>query len=257
MYLARMDLSLALQDLGLSDKQARIYLALLQKGEGSAYEVATRSGLKKPTTYVLLQEMVERRLVKVVLNQKATHYVAVDPVELFVETRTKFQRAESALPELRALSNVEAKTVRAEYFEGLSGVRDMYSGALKDKNAKEQIGFYAHGRDTVPELMQYWSELNADLVKRSIHRRGITTKDATTKEYIEYTAVPKELLDLKALSPKLYDSNISIEVFGSSTYILSHQYLQGIVIQNPDIANVLKQIFELVWKYVPEAIAKT
>jgi HTH-type transcriptional regulator, sugar sensing transcriptional regulator len=245
-----MDLTSALQDLGLTDKQSRIYLALLQYGEGTAYEAAKQSGIKKPTAYVLLEEMVERRIVKKVLHPKATRYAAIDPVEIFVIARSKFERAEAALPELRAMSKSKNQRVRAEYFEGLSGVREMYQNITAD-DSKEQIAFYAHGRDTSPELMKYWLELNKEYAQQGIKRRGITTNDPSLKDYLNYKVTPKEFIEFKALSPKIYDSNISIEVFGAYTRILSHKYLQGIIIDNPDVASVMKQIFEIVWKYAP------
>ena len=50
------------------------------------------------------------------------------------------------------------------------------------------------------------------------------------------------------ISKKKYSSNISIEVYKNFTQIISHRYLQGILIDNPDIARVMKQIFELVWE---------
>jgi HTH-type transcriptional regulator, sugar sensing transcriptional regulator len=246
-----MNLTYALQSLGLSEKQARIYLALLQYGEGTAYEAAKQSGIKKSTTYVLLEEMVEQRVVKKVLHPKSTRYAALDPVDIFVDARGKLERAETALPELRALSKTENKRVNAEYYEGPSGVREMYQKLSSEEKTKEQVAFYAHGRDTSPELMNYWIELNKEYLKHGIKRRGITTNDPSIKDYLESKIVPKEFMQLKALSPKIYDSNISIEIFGSYTRILSHKYLQGIVINNPDIASVLKQIFEIVWKYAP------
>jgi len=246
-----MDLTNALMNLGLTSKEAAIYLALLKLGEGSAYEVSKTSGLKRPTAYVILDELVERRIIRKILHPKAVHYAANDPVELFVSTRHKVEQAEQALPELRALAQTEAKTVKAEYYEGISGIREMYEKLLRNGKTKDYIGFFAHERDTSQELTDYWTELNSEFVKRKISRRGITSKDPSIDQYITYQAVPKDLIQLKALPLKMYDSNISIEVYDQSTQILSHRHMQGIVIQNPDIANVVRQIFEIVWKTVP------
>ncbi|MEN9558604.1 MAG: hypothetical protein RL141_973 [Candidatus Parcubacteria bacterium] len=246
-----MSLTNALESLGLSDKQARLYLALLEHGEGTAYEAAKRSGIKKPTAYVLLEEMVERRVVKKILSAKAMHYAALDPVDIFVHARGKLDRAEAVLPELRALAKTENKKVHAEYYEGPAGVQEMYQRLFNDKTAKDGIAFYAHGRDTSSEIMNYWIEVNKEFMKRGIKRRAVTTDDPSIKDYLESKITPPEFMRLKALSPTIYDSNISIEVFGSHTHILSHKYLQGIVINNPDIADALKQIFEIVWKGAP------
>ena len=155
-----MNLTNALESLGLSNKQARLYLSLLQHGEGTAYEAAKKSGIKKPTAYVLLEEMVERRVVRKILHAKSTHYAVVDPVEIFVQARSRLENAEAVLPELRALAKTERTRVHAEYYEGRSGVRQMYQRLFNDRNVKEGVAFYAHGRDIAPDIMDYWIEVN-------------------------------------------------------------------------------------------------
>ena len=55
-----MELKEALQTIGLNEKECAVYLALLQLGRASAYSVAQKSGLKKPTTYVILDELIEK-----------------------------------------------------------------------------------------------------------------------------------------------------------------------------------------------------
>lgn len=243
-----MDLHSALKNLGLSEKEAAIYLALLQGGQATAYQLANRSGLKKPTTYVILDELIERGAARKLMQRRGAIYVATDPVELFVEARNRFENAESALPQLRALAQGDKKTISASYFEGMTGIKEMYKKLVQKTAGKTCVGFYAHEKDTPKELREYWSVLNAEMVKQKIKLRGVTTVDATTKEYLEFKKMPRELLDIKGLSPKEYSSNVSIEVYGDCTQIVSHQYVQGLLIQNPDIANVMRQIFEIVWK---------
>ena len=48
-----------LVNLGLNEKEATIYLTLLSLNKATAYYIALKSGLKKPTTYV------RRSLVKI------------------------------------------------------------------------------------------------------------------------------------------------------------------------------------------------
>lgn len=244
-----MDLKRSLQYFGLTDKEAKIYLTLLQIGKQSAYSVAKNSGLKKPTAYVLLEGLASKSVVNKSPLAKAVQYEAVDPVELFVDMRQRMQYAETALPELRALHGNKSSKTKTVYYEGLSGLREMYKQTLGGNEGHEQIAFYAHQKDTPSELKEFWKELNREYVKRGIKRRGITTLDPSLKDYLAYKVAPKEFLRLKSLSPKEYSSNISIEVFGNNTQIVSHRYLQGVLIENPDVANVMRQIFEIVWAH--------
>jgi sugar-specific transcriptional regulator TrmB len=243
-----MELKTAIENLGFSEKEAAVYLALLQEGQATAYKIASRSGLKKPTTYVILDGLISRGAAHKVLRAKRTEYAATDPVELFVRSRNRIAQVESVLPELRALAKNDAKVVQTTYYEGLAGVKEMYANLLEEAAGKTCVGFYASTKDTPQELAEYWPELNAEMVKRKISLRAITTKDETTKPYLDYKRIPKQFVDAIGLAPSIYSSNISIEIYGPFTHILSHRYVQGILIRNPDVADVLRQIFEIVWK---------
>jgi len=243
-----MDLQSALQNLGLNEKEAAVYLALLEQGESTAYQVAKRSGLKKPTTYVILDQLIERGAVRKILKEKATAYTATDPVEIFVAARSRFEQAERSLPELRALARSDAKVVQTSYYEGLIGIKEMYKHLLQEAEGKTLLGFFAHTKDTPKGLIEYWKEFNTEVERRKIAVQGITPKDETTKPYLELAKKNKDRFELKGYPTSVYSSNISIEIYGDTTQITSHRYLKGILIRNPDIANTMRQIFELVWK---------
>ena len=85
-----MELQTAIQQLGFSQKEAAVYLAGLELGQATAYQIAKRSGLKKPTAYVILDRLIERSAVRKVAAQKHMQYSASDPVELFVDARSAY-----------------------------------------------------------------------------------------------------------------------------------------------------------------------
>lgn len=243
-----MNLFSAIEELGFSEKEARVYLALLQTGACSAYQAAKRSGLKNATAYVILNALVEKSAVQKTPKAKAVQYAAVDPVELFALARSRVERAHAALPQLQALTKGDQRVVQASYYEGLPQMKLMYDRLLKEISGGDLVAFFAHGKDTPSELWEYWSELNREMVKRKIKVRAVTTAHDTTKAYLNYTKVPKEFMEIRGFSEKVYSSNISIEIYKNITQIVSHRYEQAILIDNPDIANVLRQIFEIVWK---------
>jgi signal recognition particle GTPase len=121
---------------------------------------------------------------------------------------------------------------------------------MKKKSPSERfyVGFNAHQKDTPEKLEKYWQELNEDFREVELKRRIITTQHESLKKYLDAETQRKYAVALKALPEDIYSSNVSIEVYDEITQIVSHRYLQAIRIENPDIANVLKQIFEIVWK---------
>mgnify|MGYP001620110532 FL=1 len=245
-----MNLVEALQGIGLNEKEAKVYVALLQLGRGTAYYVAKHSGLKKPTTYVILEQLIKKGAVNKIPRENILRYVAVSPDELFSVAEAKMSNAKHVLPELKALSKGKDYKVSITYYESIDGIKEMYKKTLKAMENKEILGFYARAQKNSPEMMSLWEDWTNKREERGISVRGITTEDVKTIEWVK--SKTRHLLNLKIVSSEEYDSNVSIEVCDNFVQIISSQYLQGVLIDNPDIANTMRQIFEMVWKGRPE-----
>ena len=53
-----------LQSLGFSEKESKVYFTLLKIGPSTAYKIAKQSGLKRPTVYIILEELRKKDLKK-------------------------------------------------------------------------------------------------------------------------------------------------------------------------------------------------
>ncbi len=244
-----MNLVNQLKNLGLSDKEAKVYIAILQTGKASAYAIAKHSGIKKPTAYVVLDDLIKKGAVIKRPEAKVVQYIAVGPEEFFAKVKSKMITAEKeALPELKALSRGKNYKVKVSYFEGIDGLKEMYNALLKKAGDKGYPAFYAHGQDTSPELLNLFKEMSEKFFKKKISRRGITVFHPTLFKYFNPKYLKKNNITLKTLPQKKYNSNVSIEIVRNCTFITSHKHLQGVVIDNPDVARVMRQIFNLVWE---------
>jgi HTH-type transcriptional regulator, sugar sensing transcriptional regulator len=244
-----MNLTLAIQNLGLNEKEAKIYLALLQLGMTTAYNVSIKSGIKKPTTYVILDNLMEKGFVNKIPRSKKQLFIAEAPQKCIEEVKNKLEFTEDALPELLAIKKESDQKVNVSYYEGFRGVKEMYKKMLKnvkeEKGRKEILGFFGHSDGSPQELIEYWDELNKERVKRNINGRGITPNHS---DNIKYLKNQKSLLfNLVGIPLEKYDSKVSIEIYNNFVQIVSFRKLQGILIDNADIADALKQVFEMVW----------
>ena len=245
-----MNLNLAIQNLGLNEKEAKVYLALLQLGTTTAYNVSIKSGVKKPTTYVILDNLVEKGFANKIPRSKKQLFVAEAPQKCIEEVRDKLEFTEDALPELLAIKKESDQKVNVSYYEGFRGVKEMYEKMLKnvkeENGKKEIVGFFGHSDGSPQELIEYWEELNKERVKRNINGRGITPSHLDNRKYLENQK--KLLFNLVGVSLEKYDSKVSIEIYNNFVQIVSFRKLQGVLIDNLDVAVALKQIFEMVWE---------
>ncbi len=237
-----------LKTLGLNEKEARIYLSLLKLGRDTAYGVALEAGLKRPNTYVVLDDLVRKGFVTKITGYNKLLFAAKSPEEVFADAKERLRLVESKLPELAAIADKPDKKFKILYYEGFDGLGEMFKTSNQRMKGKEILGFYARvipeqtGKELEEKLFQ---DLNETRKKLGITMRGITSDDpslAWYKERIEYFGQK-----LAWLNPKEYLSDASIEMGDDFIQIASHRYLQGILIENPDIARAMRQIFEIVW----------
>jgi len=92
-----------LQQVGFSQNEAKVYLALVKNSPQNGYEVAKVSGVTRTMIYDILNRLVGKGFVRRI-NSEPTLYCAVNSQELMekieVEQHTKLERARDALSNL-------------------------------------------------------------------------------------------------------------------------------------------------------------
>lgn len=252
-----MNFTESLKDLGLNEKEAKVYLALLQSGRATAYTIAARSGIKKATTYLVLGQLVEKGFVLNAPRAKKQQFVAVSPQKCIETAKEKIETLERELPELLALEKKQDEKVSVAYFEGIGGVKEAYNRLIKHMKKKpmqerQYVGFYAKTDNLDSDLERYFTQMSEDLFqKNGIKRKAITTyNELIAKKYLNPAALKKYNTESKALYESKYSSYVSIEIYDNFVQILSQRTLQTILIEDADIANTQRQIFEMMWDLV-------
>lgn len=247
-----MQITEALQNIGLNEKEARIYTALLKLGRASAYAIADSAGLKKPTTYVILGELMKKGLVAKVPRAKKQLFVAKPPDELFALAEEKLRVAKDVLPQLLAIAEGEAQKPRTLFYEGLPAVRDVFLKQAKQMADKELVGFYAHSSGATSEMLDFFDEYNEKIKQHKVRVRGIAPEHPNLEKYRKTDAEYGR--QMKIVPFEEYSSDISIDIGENYVMFFSIQDAQATLIENERIAKTMKQIFEMVWKYRQEQV---
>jgi len=234
-----------LSNAGLHEKEARVYIALLQLGRGSAYAVADRSGLKKPTAYVILGELIKKGLVMRIPREKKQLFVAKPPEEFFAMAEERLKLARKALPELITMAESNTVKVRTLFYEGVNGVKDSLYYRKDEMKGKEIVGFYATAEDASVELMEIFSPYPENLKKAGIGMKVITPEHESTKQFVDINS--QNYSEVKIVSKDLYSGKVSLEAGDTFVRVILFKQLQSVVIESPELAHSVKQIFDIVW----------
>ena len=235
-----------LQELGLNEKQAKVYLALVEIGSGTAYAIAKQAKVKRPTTYIILEELRTKGLALKVPHKKNQVFIAKNPNELFVEQEEKLQRAKRVLPELLARASKNGNEVTTYLFEGSGGIKQALRYGLETLEEKELLCYYAKadkGSGNIPKM--YFDHYN-DLSKLKVKIRGFAPDHSSNKIFREMDRLSKR--EVLSLPLNEFSPNVSVQVADSFVRVMLHKSSQALIIENKEYAQMMKQVFELLWK---------
>jgi sugar-specific transcriptional regulator TrmB len=149
-----MDISI-LKKLGLSDKEIKIYLKLLENGPLSVRTVAQAAFLNRGTAYDVLKDLMKIGLVSYFHKDTKQHFVAEDPSRLIKllsnredELKSIKNRIEEIVPDLKILQNSQNNKPVTKYYEGSRGIKFILSdllSAMKEVKNKEYFIYSAPG----------------------------------------------------------------------------------------------------------------
>ena len=99
----------ALRKFGLSDREIRVYTALLELGEALASKIAKKTDIPRTLVYDILENFVNKGIVSYVIKSNKKYFAALDPNHLIQVLRNHEEEKEGliqqALPELLLLKS--------------------------------------------------------------------------------------------------------------------------------------------------------
>ena len=124
-----------LEDIGLSTKEAQLYLALLQAGPSRVVNLSRAAGLKRTTVYPIIDSLREKGLVRQEYQGLKKLYTAVSPERLealIEERRNNFKRM---LPQFHGLYNAGGGSTSIRCYEGYGSIKSLYEEILERTRA--------------------------------------------------------------------------------------------------------------------------
>jgi sugar-specific transcriptional regulator TrmB len=231
----------------LTDKQIRVYLALLQTGQANVSKIAEISQLKRPNTYVIIAELEALGYVYQVVGSSKKIYAATDPNKVISDVKQGIQDLEEMLPYLRAIQR-RAGRPHVQYYEGLKGVQQAFTQIYRPKDAR-----YVFSLDDVqakiPTELERWRKRYFAGKARSGGKHLIQKRHLDG----DYVASLKKNDQLVRYLPADINFNIDIALIDGSVYLTSFEdNVYVTVIDSQSIYQGLCVLYDLVWLIAQE-----
>ena len=233
-----------LSEVGFTDVDARVYLALLALREAPCAQIAKKAQVKRPTTYLALETLQENGFASSVVKGRGRVYRALSPWVLVEDLHAKYERARSALPDLESLAAAASRPEMTVY-EGKEGIRHVIEDSL---NAEGEILSWANiSLATTTILKELYPRYIEKRVAKGIRNREIAGFD---KLALEYKKKDKEhLRELRLIPKEKFPFSNKINIYNDRISIVAHNDAVGVVIENKDIVDTQRSIFNLAFEY--------
>lgn len=231
---------------GFSEKEAKVYVAVLEVGEATVAQIGQKAHLKRTTVYDILEPMRDRGIVSIT-KRKGSHRVSALPPQTLID---RFKRsatiAENALPQMLELAYSSPLKPRMRFYEGIDGVKDI----LREMSYshEETVGFTDYAlippdifrfirREIVPSRRSRGNRVRFILPK---NERNVALRNENAIHYADHRLVtfPRSLNHVAMLTFN----------YTKTGFISYHEHeLFGVELDSTAIHDTVRNVFELVW----------
>ena len=236
-----------LTEIGLSEKEAGVYISLLELGQGTVSQISRRANINRTTGYDILDSLSAKGLVSISGKEPKQEYVAESPdqiekmlIERIESTKNAINEVKNIIPELKSIHNVIDRP-KVLFYEGKEGLQKVYEDTL---SSSDEILAYASVEDIQPTLPHYFPEYYKRRAKKGIPIRAIFPDSLDARER---ASLDKEEMRQSLIIPNTFGFHPEINIYDNKIMIASWREKLGVIIESSEIADAMKKIYELAW----------
>ena len=239
-----------LREIGLSEGEIKVYLALLKLGEARKTELAKDAGVSSSKIYEICSRLQRKGIVGTIVRDKKTHFQAMEPkrlLDFFNEKTAKIENQkkelEKTIPFLENFSRTQEN--KAVLYEGLNAIKNFYRSILEELNKGEQycvIG--VNYGESLPGVKEFFENYHRQRAKKGIKVKMLVNNDA--KNILVKTIHSKS--EIRYL-PQYLMSNMIILFYKNKSFIffLAKDAI-GLLIENEEVVKGFSSYFDAFWK---------
>ncbi len=152
-----------LTEFGLSNTEAKVYLALVQLNRSQAGNITKESGVNRTNVYDALERLIEKGLVSYVTENNKKVFEAVSPERFKLVVEEKQEKLLNVIKQLKEKSSEKKQDESATILRGKNGVKSVYDDVLKEKKEVVVYGAQSKFKDMFPFYQEHWNKKRAEL----------------------------------------------------------------------------------------------
>jgi sugar-specific transcriptional regulator TrmB len=254
-----MNLKKLLSTFNLDSREQETYLILTKYEWLTVLELSKKCSIKRSTLYRVIDSLMKKGLVEMRIDDKTTYYKSSSPENfesLILNKQKKINQMRSALSQLKKNLPIFAQDndrASVSFHRGIRGIMTIEWKMCSQKNSKNLI----FGND---KWWQFVGNDFAEEIRKKTVANNIQVREILNKENFDPTTPPNSWTQISAYQEKHYqdryisrkilpiDNELYITKNSLYIYSLNPDDIVGIEINNKAYAQMMKSLFELIWK---------
>lgn len=232
---------------GLTEKESKIYIGLLQLWSATAWTIARFCNEKRPTTYSVLWSLHTKWYIEEILHKSVSQYIAKPPQEVLQKAKEKLNLLEVIIPLLENIEWKIGKKPTIRYLEGMDGLRELFDDFLTTE-VNMKVIFWTHNKFDSTHL-PFAKKVRDMRIKKWIFSQRIVTNHNTNQkmEKVEDKKYNRETLIIWDFP---WNLNADINIYGpwkvSLHFFDERNQSHSILIQSIPLFESMKTIFDYI-----------
>lgn len=234
-----------LQNIGLSDIEAKTYILLLENGASSAPSLASLLNIKRTTIYPILDRLSEKGVIHWFEQSNRKVYSAVQPNKLADNFSEKLRSLFDIVPYLEKIQNRNQNDFfGVRFIQSKDELKKIYNEVLSDYKNKEYcvIGSPTTWLDTDREFFLNFRKRRA---KNKTKVKLLLPSDSKNEVGQDDETLLREYKYL----PESYNFKSTIDIYRDKIVIVGPEIKAlCVIIAIPPMVDVFQAMFDLLWE---------
>lgn len=238
-----------LQELNIPEREAEVYVALVQLGLTTVGPIVTKTKLHRMLVYQALERLKDLRMASMLMKNGRQHWQATNPSIILDRIKKQETLAKEVVDEIELLSQATSDDLHVQILYGRRGLIDNLEAAIQSAGRTDKLIRIIGGAsdkvfyDLLGDWYKDYRKLQEDL---GVGKQLIAPKNDSENFKRYYAQEPGNefrFLNVGLSSPtftRITQEMVSIEVYGKEPVIIQ--------IQNRTIAQSYLESFKLLWK---------
>lgn len=238
-----MDPAIVLEGLGLEKKESVAYLGLLELGQATPLELSRKTRIKRPTTYLILESLIQKGLAARVGKERTTLYIPQRPETLRADVEARLKDFDAILPRLKSLAGKGQNKPRVLIFDGSAVLDRAYDDAFSTRGEILFMSSLGLSQKVFPRTFR---KLDQSRFSSSFRVRELVDDGKDGRAYA--SRVSSSFRTVRLIPRKLLPFEADIGIFGNTVLISSVQKEYFTIgIESEEIARTFRTLYGLMW----------